>query len=59
MPASPKAKVKSRIILTPEHAKRFNKALTENIKKFEKINGEIKSHEPPSIPLNFGPTAEA
>lgn len=59
MPASPKAKVKSRIILTPEHAKRFNKALTENINKFEKINGEIKSHEPPSIPLNFGPTAEA
>ena len=37
MPASPKAKVKSRIILTPEHAKRFNKALSENIKKFEKI----------------------
>jgi len=59
MPASPKAKVKARIILTPEHAKRFNKALSENIKKFEKINGEIRSNDPPSIPLNFGPAAEA
>ena len=42
-----------------DKTQRFNKALSENIEKFEKINGEIKSNEPPSIPLNFGPTAEA
>ena len=42
MPGSPKARVKSRVILTPEHAKRFFKALGDNIKRFETINGEIK-----------------
>jgi hypothetical protein len=31
MPGAPKARVKSRVILTPEHAKRFQKALAENI----------------------------
>ena len=31
MPGVPKAKVKSRIILTPQHAKRFSKALVDNI----------------------------
>jgi len=39
MPGVPKAKVKSRIILTPQHAKRFSKALNENISKFERSNG--------------------
>ena len=34
MPGPPKAKVRSRIVLTPEHAKRFLKALGENIHKF-------------------------
>jgi len=59
MPGSPKARVKSRVILTPEHAKRFFKALGENIKRFETTNGDITTNEPPSIPLNFGPTGEA
>ena len=59
MPGSPKAKVKSRIILTPEHAKRFKKAMEENIQRFENANGIIETNEPPSIPLNFGPTGEA
>jgi len=57
MPGVPKAKVKSRIILTPQHAKRFAKALVENLNKFEKANGEIKDFEKqPSIPMNFGGT---
>ena len=34
-PGAPKAKVKSRIILTPEHAKRLNYALNENISRLE------------------------
>ncbi len=60
MPGIPKAKVKSRIILTPEHAKRFMIAMLDNIEKFEKINGKINANEGPSFPLNFGgPTAEA
>lgn len=61
MPGVPKAKVKSRVILTPEHAKRFLRALEDNIEKFEAINGRIKiNEEPPGFPMNFGgPTAQA
>ena len=60
MPGTPKSKVKSRIILTPQHAKRFMKALTENIEKYESMNGDIKDLEEVGLPLNFGgPTAQA
>lgn len=59
MPGQPKAKVKSRIILTPQHAKRLVKALAENVKRFEENHGEIKDYEQPPIPMNFGPTGEA
>ncbi len=59
MPGAPKAKVKSRIILTPEHAKRLHKALGDNIQRFEQANGKINVKEQPQIPLNFGPTGEA
>ena len=59
MPARPKAKVKSRIILTPQHAKKFLKALGENVQRFEQAHGTIKDYDQPPIPLNFGPTGEA
>lgn len=64
MPGVPKANVKSRIILTPEHAKRLLFALQDNIKKFEAVNGPIKNVHPGGDsmmpPLNFGgPTAQA
>ncbi|SDR99843.1 Protein of unknown function [Formosa sp. Hel1_31_208] len=59
MPGTPKSKVKSRIILTPQHAKRLLKALGDNVKRFEKSHGEIKDYEQPPIPLNFGPTGQA
>ena len=59
MPGTPKSKVKSRIILTPQHAKRLLKALNENIVRFEKAHGEIKEYDQPTIPLNFGPTGQA
>ena len=61
MPGVPKAKVKSRIVLTPQHAKRLMKALNDNISKFEAQHGEIKDVDPTGgIPMNFGgPTAEA
>ena len=59
MPGTPKAKVKSRIILTPQHAKRLSKAIAENVKRFEKAHGEIKDYEDHPIPMNFGPKGEA
>jgi hypothetical protein len=59
MPGTPKAKVKSRIILTPQHAKRLTKALVENVSRFEKAHGEIKDYEQPPIPMNFGPAGQA
>ncbi|MEX0987327.1 MAG: DUF3467 domain-containing protein [Bacteroidales bacterium] len=63
MPGIPKAEVKSRIILTPEHAKRLLNALKDNISKFESAHGKIKESDPggnPSMPMNFGgPAAQA
>ncbi|MBC7625955.1 DUF3467 domain-containing protein [Ferruginibacter sp.] len=60
MPGTPKSKVKSRIILTPFHAKRFMKAIIENVKKFETANGTIQDMEALEIPFTFGgPTAQA
>ena len=61
MPGAPKARVNSRVILAPQHAKRLLKALNDNIVKFESQHGEIKDIEegPAPFPMNFGPTAEA
>jgi hypothetical protein len=63
MPGIPKAEVKSRIILTPEHAKRLMHALKDNIAKYESVHGTIKQAEgqgDTTIPLNFGgPSAQA
>lgn len=42
LPGVPKAKVKSRIILTPEHAKRLLYALNDNVNQFEKLHGAIR-----------------
>ena len=59
MPGRPKSKVKSRIILTPRHAKRLLKALADNVQKFEQAHGEIRDYEKAPMPLNFGPTGQA
>lgn len=59
MPGIPKAKVKSRIVLTPQHAKRLLRAIGENIHRFEAAHGEIKETEQAPIPLNFGPAGQA
>ena len=63
MPGVSKADVKSRVILTPEHAKRFLNALKDNIQKYEQMYGEIKVDKKgggPDIPMNFGgPSAQA
>ncbi len=57
MPGVPKANVKSRIVLTPEHAKRLMLALQDNIKKFEAQHGAINLPQGPQgnmPPMNFG-----
>lgn len=60
MPGMPKAKVKSRILMTPQHAKRLLRALNDNIAKYEQQFGAIQEMESPQFPMNFGgPTAEA
>jgi len=57
MPGVPKAKVKSRVVITPEHALRLLKALQDNIDKYEDTFGPIKkTEESPRFPINFGNT---
>ncbi|MPM12134.1 hypothetical protein SDC9_58485 [bioreactor metagenome] len=59
MPGMPKAKVKSRIVMTPNHAKRLLRALNENIMKYEKTFGEITEHEQVPPYQMFTPAGEA
>jgi hypothetical protein len=61
LPGVPKAKVKSRILLSPQHAKRLHQALADNIRKFEAQFGEIEMQDgaPQYPPMSFGPTGEA
>ena len=60
MPNAPKAKVKSRIVMTPQHAKRLMRALVENVKRFEAQHGNIKEQENTMLPFNFaGPAGQA
>ncbi|WP_020567232.1 DUF3467 domain-containing protein [Neolewinella persica] len=65
VPNAPKAKVKSRVILTPQHAKRLLSALADNIKKYEKQFGPIGepagggNNGPNFPPMSFTPTAQA
>lgn len=63
MPGMPKAPVKARIILTPEHAQRLLYALQDNIDRFEAVHGPIRedfNDDEPNIPVTFGgPTGQA
>jgi hypothetical protein len=60
MPGFSKAKVSSRVILNPKHAKKLLHALEQNITNFEKQNGIIKTNDMQKIPLEFGgPKAQA
>lgn len=45
MPGLPKAGVQSRIVLTPEHAKRLMFALQENVAKYERQFGPVRMPE--------------
>lgn len=56
MPNAPKAKVKSRVVMTPQHAKRLMRALIDNVKRYEAQQGVIKEQEQANMPINFGGT---
>lgn len=61
LPNVPKAKVKSRILLTPQHAKRLMKAMMDNVKRYEAQFGTIEDPQQQQQfpPINFTPTAQA
>jgi hypothetical protein len=62
LPGLDKAKVKSRIILTPEHAKRLLLSLQENITRYESNIGKIeipKAHSNEDPIIGMGPMGNA
>lgn len=59
MPGVPKPKVRSRVVMTPEHAKRLLMALADNVKKYEATFGEIALPKQDSNPPIIGPVGEA
>jgi len=60
MPGVPKARVKSRIIVSPPHAKRLLRALADNINRFEQAHGEIDESQQQGPAVHFGmPGGEA
>lgn len=55
MPGMPKAKVRSRVVMTPENAKRFMRALIDNVQKYEQHFGIIDDGDQQNMPpMNFG-----
>ena len=60
MPGIPKARVQSRIIVSPPHAKRLLHALADNIERFEQAHGEIGEQSAQGPVVHFGiPGGEA
>ncbi len=55
VPGSPKARIQTRTILNPIHAKNLLKALETNVKKYEETFGEIKmpGHQESDKPFGF------
>jgi hypothetical protein len=61
LPGAQKAKVFSRILMTPQHAKALQGTIENNIKKYESEHGEIKliPNDPSRGPIGFqGPDVE-
>jgi len=60
MPGVPKARVKSRVIVTPQHARRLLKALADNIERYERAHGVIEESQSPGPAVHFAvPGGEA
>ena len=55
IPGTPKAEVRSRVIMTPQNTKRLMLAMKENLEKYERVHGEVRVAEREiQIPPNFG-----
>ncbi|MFM1894151.1 MAG: DUF3467 domain-containing protein [Flavobacteriales bacterium] len=54
MPGMPKGKVRSRILMTPQNAKRFLQALADNLQKYEQNFGPIEDPQSGIPPMHFG-----
>lgn len=57
LPGVPKAQVKSRVVLAPEHAKRLLNALRDNIMRYEQTFGPIRipnQNQTNDSPIGFG-----
>ena len=60
VPALQKAKVRSRVIMTPQNAKRLYRALAENMQKYEQNFGPIKDvNDNMAAPFTMGSAGEA
>ncbi len=60
VPGVSKAKVKTRVIISPSHAKRLLAALADNVNRYEAANGPITSSSQSGPPIQFGgPSGEA
>ena len=55
LPGLPKAQVRSRVVLAPEHAKRLLSALQENIMRYEHSFGQIKVPQVNQEPRTIAP----
>lgn len=55
LPGNPKAKIHSRVIMTPKNAKLFLQALSDNIKKYEARFGTIKGTEQEKVSIGIKP----
>lgn len=58
MPGQNQTPVTSRIVMTPEHAKRLLMALEDNVAKYEQQYGKITLHNnvasAPNMPMSYG-----
>ncbi|MEM0998599.1 MAG: DUF3467 domain-containing protein [Bacteroidota bacterium] len=56
LPGMSKGKVRSRVVVTPQHARRLLAALSENVDKYEAAFGRIELNGPsfPPTPPSYG-----
>ena len=59
MSGSTNGKVKSKIILTSQHAKRLSKIFRKNAHRFKQAHEEIRDYEKALVLYNFEPTGQA
>lgn len=59
LPNGGSPKVRSRIVMAPEHAKRLLFALNDNVQKYEQANGTIDLHQNNAAAPFRGPKGEA